>query len=115
LQVSSIQIARHPMTLHEARARGVPNTLAGYLGLGFEGAGPGHSLRCSGYFSFEFSAYTSAAASVVCCPRGTTRPAPNQLWLTDITEHPTREGKLYCCVVLDTHSRKVIGWSIDST
>jgi transposase InsO family protein len=52
---------------------------------------------------------------VVCCPRGTTRPAPNQLWLTDITEHPTREGKLYCCVVLDTHSRKVIGWSIDST
>lgn len=25
---------------------------------------------------------------------------PNQIWLTDITEHPTREGKLYCCVVL---------------
>jgi len=21
---------------------------------------------------------------------------PNQLWLTDITEHPTREGKVYC-------------------
>ena len=29
------------------------------------------------------------------------RAAPNQLWLTDITEHPTREGKVYCCVVLD--------------
>ena len=28
------------------------------------------------------------------------RGAPNQLWLTDITEHPTREGKVYCCVVL---------------
>jgi transposase InsO family protein len=26
---------------------------------------------------------------------------PNQLWMTDITEHPTREGKVYCCVVLD--------------
>ena len=25
---------------------------------------------------------------------------PNELWLTDITEHPTREGKVYCCVVL---------------
>jgi transposase InsO family protein len=30
------------------------------------------------------------------------------------TEHPTREGKVYCCVVLDTFSRKVVGWSIDS-
>jgi putative transposase len=23
------------------------------------------------------------------------RDGPNQLWMTDITEHPTREGKLY--------------------
>ena len=42
------------------------------------------------------------------------RGRPNELWLTDITEHPTREGKLYCCVVLDTFSRKVVGWAIDS-
>ena len=35
---------------------------------------------------------------------------PDELWLTDITEHPTREGKLYCCVVLDLFSRKVVGW-----
>jgi putative transposase len=42
------------------------------------------------------------------------RVAPNQLWLTDITEHPTKEGKVYCCVVLDAHSRRVVGWSIDS-
>jgi hypothetical protein len=27
---------------------------------------------------------------------------------------PTREGKLYCCAVLDAHSRRVVGWSIDS-
>jgi transposase InsO family protein len=31
------------------------------------------------------------------------------------TEHPTREGKVYCCVVLDAFSRFVVGWSIDST
>src|SRR4030095_13545523 len=31
----------------------------------------------------------------------------------DITEHPTREGKLYCAVVLDADSRRVVGWSID--
>jgi putative transposase len=38
---------------------------------------------------------------------------PNALWLTDITEHPTSEGKVYCCVVLDAFSRRVVGWSID--
>ena len=45
--------------------------------------------------------------------RDFTRPEPDQLWVTDITEHPTREGKLYCCVVLDTFSRRVVDWSID--
>ena len=35
--------------------------------------------------------------------------------MTDITEHPTREGKIYCCAVLDTFSRMVVGWSIDSS
>lgn len=43
------------------------------------------------------------------------RAGPNQLWVTDITEHPTREGKIYCCVILDTYSRRVVGWSIDSS
>ncbi len=38
---------------------------------------------------------------------------PNELWLTDITEHPTTEGTVYCCVVLDLFSRKAVGWSID--
>jgi transposase InsO family protein len=42
------------------------------------------------------------------------RAGPNQLWVTDITEHRTREGKVYCAVVLDTYSRRVVGWSIDS-
>jgi transposase InsO family protein len=47
--------------------------------------------------------------------RNFTRSAPNQLWVTDITEHPTREGKVYCAVVLDTYSRRVVGWSIDAS
>ncbi|MEV6135158.1 IS3 family transposase, partial [Nocardia sp. NPDC051990] len=47
--------------------------------------------------------------------RSFTRSQPNQLWVTDITEHRTREGKVYCAVVLDTFSRRVVGWSIDST
>lgn len=43
------------------------------------------------------------------------RDRPNALWVTDITEHPTNEGTIYCCVVLDTFSRLVTGWAIDST
>lgn len=38
--------------------------------------------------------------------------APNRLWLTDITEHPTNNGKLYCAAVMDAYSRRIIGWSI---
>lgn len=47
--------------------------------------------------------------------RDFTAQAPNRKWLTDITEHHTREGKLYCAVVLDVYSRRVVGWSIDSS
>jgi transposase InsO family protein len=43
------------------------------------------------------------------------RSPPNRLWVTDITEHRTREGKVYCAVVLDTFSRRVVGWSIDAS
>ncbi len=43
------------------------------------------------------------------------REEPDRLWVTDITEHPTREGKVYCAVVLDVFSRRVVGWSIDAT
>ena len=39
---------------------------------------------------------------------------PNRLWLTDITEHHTAEGKVYCAAVLDVFSRRIVGWSIDS-
>src|SRR4051794_35672640 len=39
---------------------------------------------------------------------------PNQLWLTDITEHPTGEGKLYLCAVKDACSKRIVGYSIDS-
>ena len=42
------------------------------------------------------------------------RPAPNQLWLTDITEHPTGEGKLYLCAIKDACSSRIVGYSMDS-
>jgi putative transposase len=37
---------------------------------------------------------------------------PNQLWMSDIKEIPTWEGKLYLASVLDCFSRKVVGWSM---
>ncbi|WP_454040832.1 IS3 family transposase [Corynebacterium variabile] len=40
--------------------------------------------------------------------------APNQLWLVDITEHTTAEGKLYCCAIKDACSGKIVGYSIGS-
>jgi putative transposase len=67
---------------------------------------PGSSKR------FRRKANIATTADLV--ERRFDRPAPDQLWVTDITEHPTREGKLYCCVVLDVFSRRVVGWSIDS-
>ena len=36
--------------------------------------------------------------------RDFTAAAPNQVWLTDITEHHTEEGKLYLCAIKDLYS-----------
>ena len=45
--------------------------------------------------------------------RDFTADAPNQLWLSDITEHWTREGKLYMCAIKDVYSNRIVGWAID--
>jgi putative transposase len=37
---------------------------------------------------------------------------PNELWLTDITEHWTGEGKLYLCAIKDVFSNRIVGYSI---
>ncbi len=46
--------------------------------------------------------------------RDFTAQAPNQLWLGDITEHWTGEGKLYVCAFKDVFSNRIVGYSIDS-
>jgi putative transposase len=43
-----------------------------------------------------------------------TAAQPDRLWLTDITEHPTSEGKLYLCAVKDACSKRIVGYSIDA-
>ncbi|MFJ8187909.1 DDE-type integrase/transposase/recombinase [Streptomyces sp. NPDC096105] len=46
--------------------------------------------------------------------RDFTADGPNRLWLTDITEHATDEGKLYLCAVKDVYSSRIVGYSIDA-
>lgn len=39
---------------------------------------------------------------------------PNQKWAGDISYVWTREGWLYLAVIIDLHSRRVIGWAVSS-
>jgi putative transposase len=38
----------------------------------------------------------------------------NVKWLTDISEHPTGEGKLYLCAIKDACSKRIVGYSMDA-
>jgi len=44
--------------------------------------------------------------------RDCTAPLPDRLWLGDSTDVPTREGWRYLAVLLDAHSRRVVGWAM---
>lgn len=41
-----------------------------------------------------------------------TADRPDQLWVTDITQHPTAQGWVFCAAVIDVFSRRCVGWSI---
>ena len=43
-----------------------------------------------------------------------TTPAPNRLWVADITYVRTGAGWLYLAVVLDVFSRRVVGWAMSA-
>jgi transposase InsO family protein len=46
--------------------------------------------------------------------RDFTAEEPNTLWLTDITEHWTDEGKFYLCAIKDVYSNRIVGYAMDS-
>ncbi|WP_223837483.1 IS3 family transposase [Streptomyces venezuelae] len=46
--------------------------------------------------------------------RDFTAAGPNRLWLADITEHATGDGKLYLCAIKDVFSNRIVGYSIDT-
>jgi len=46
--------------------------------------------------------------------RDFTAPAPNQLWVTDLTYVPPWAGVAYVCFITDVFSRMIVGWRVAS-
>jgi putative transposase len=44
--------------------------------------------------------------------RDFTAPGANRAWLSDLTEHPTCEGKPYLCAIKDVWSNRIVGYSM---
>ena len=42
-------------------------------------------------------------------------PAPNMVWVSDITFINTAKGHVYLCVIIDLFARKVIAWAVSSS
>lgn len=43
-----------------------------------------------------------------------TAARPNELWCTDITEHPARDGKVLCCAILDRFSKMIVARTLST-
>jgi len=90
------------------------------LGLGIANSRPtGHRLMAAeGLAGLALRRHRKHQANVATfedlVQRTFTRLRPNHLRVTGITEHLTCEGRIYCGVLLDAHSRRVVGWSIDT-
>jgi putative transposase len=41
-------------------------------------------------------------------------PAPNRVWMGDMTYIPTAEGWCFLAVLIDAFSRRVVGWAVDT-
>ena len=58
---------------------------------------------------------SKAAASENILNQNFTSSSENRIWTGDITYLSTKQGWLYLAVVMDIYSRKIVGWSIDSS
>ena len=76
---------------------------------------PGSGRRRRGSSSTRPTPTTPGRWPRTCWIGSSTATRPNESWVADITYIPTREGWLYLAVVEDLYSRKVVGWSMDST
>jgi transposase InsO family protein len=46
---------------------------------------------------------------MTCCAGTRAAARPSRNWVTDLTEHPTAEGKVYCCATQDLFSNRIVG------
>ena len=63
-------------------------------------------------FRQAYAARNSVPAAPNLLVRHFQAPAPNRVWVGDISFIPTREGWLYLAVLLDLYSRRVVGWAM---
>ena len=59
------------------------------------------------------AAYQRTPAAPRLCTWPFAAKTPDQLWVGDITQLPTREGPLHLAVLVDACSRRVVGWAMD--
>ena len=64
--------------------------------------------------SAAWAAGPARRCTTTSCAASSPPTRPNELWLTDITEHRTDEGKLYLCAIKDVCSNRIVGYSIDA-
>ena len=75
-----------------------------------------HKLNLNGIGKPKFKTTTKIDSKANHCPDlisgNFTSYKPNELWTSDITYIPTKEGWVYLCIILDTFSRAIVGWSM---
>jgi len=73
-----------------------------------------HGLRAASSQKFRVTTDSNHSLPVAenVLDREFVQESPNRVWLADITYIWTREGWLYLACVLDTYSRRIVGWSM---
>ena len=109
--------------VHEA-ARGVYGALKTWQPLRAQGIGCGkprvawwrrrHGIEATRWRRFKVTTHARRGHGVTpdLVQRGFAAPAPNRVWVGDVTCVATREGWLYVAVLIDLYSRQVVGWAM---
>ena len=74
-------------------------------------------LRIQGLLLKVFVRTTDSGLQGACpnlYPREYKTKGINEVWVSDLTYIRSSEGWVYLCTVMDAHSRKIIGWSLES-
>ena len=71
-----------------------------------------HLFAVRGYRKAKYLSGKPAIASPNRLRQVFTAKAPDEAWVTDITQLYTHEGWLYVAIVIDLYSRAVVGWSM---